>query len=120
MLMLLTWIYVNGRDTFWGKQLFGIFDLLVSDAGRSWLDYIVSTHPHTPFNIIMECQVIQQAIFINMVKNKPYPQHIENNLEIPYDDSLGKAILTCQLPQSNISMAIAGLNLQLSIPHQLF
>ena len=68
----------------------------------------------------MECQVIQQAILINMVQNKPYPQHIENNLEIPYDDSLGRAKLTCQLPQSNISMAIAGSNHQLSIPHQLF
>ena len=88
MLMFLTWMYENGRDSFWGKQLLEIFNLLVSDAGRSWLDYIVSTHPHTPFNIIMECQVIQQAIFIHMVKNKPYSEHIKNNLEIPYEDRL--------------------------------
>ena len=85
MLIFLTWIYEKGRDTFWGKQLFGIFDLLVSDAGRSWLDYIVSTHPHIPFNLIMECQVIQQAIYINMVKNQPWPQHMTDNLEITFD-----------------------------------
>ena len=85
MLIFLTWIYEKGRDTFWGKQLFGIFDLFVSDAGRLWLDYIVFTHPYIPFNIIMECQVIQQAVFINMVKIQPWPKHTDNNLEIPFD-----------------------------------
>ena len=55
-----------------------------------------------------------------MVKNKPYPQHIENNLEIPYDELLTRAKLTCLLPQSNILMAIAGSNHQLSTAHQMF
>ena len=120
MLIFLTWMYENGRDTFWGKQLLGIFNLLVSDAGKAWFDYIVDTHPHTPFNIIMECQVVVQAIHINMVQNKSYPQHIEKGLEIPFDGSLGRAQNTCLLPQNNISMAVAGSNHQLSSPHQLF
>ena len=68
----------------------------------------------------MECQVIQQAVFINKVKNQPWPQHIDNDLEIPFDQSLARATLTCQLPQSNISMAMSGSNHQLSIPHQLY
>ena len=120
MIMFLTWIYVNGHDTFWGKQLLGIFNLHVSDAGRSWLDYIVSTHPHTPFNLIMECQVIQQAIYINMVKNQPWTQHIQDNLKFPFNKSLGRVSLTGHLPQSTISIAIAGFSHHLSIPHQMF
>ena len=85
MIMFINWMYINGENTFWCLQLTGIFDLLVSDASRSWLDLIVSTHPHIPFNLVMEVHVILQAIFINMVKNQPWLQHIADNLEIPFD-----------------------------------
>ena len=68
----------------------------------------------------MEYQVINQAIYINMVKHQLWPQHIEDSLEIPFDQSLGRALLTYQLPLSTISMAIAGSSHQLSIPHQMF
>ena len=53
-------------------------------------------------------------------EEKTYLQHIENNLEIPHEESLERAKLTCLLPQSNILMAIAGSNHQLTTAHQLF
>ena len=83
---------------------------------RGW----TTLYPHTPFNLIIEYQVIQQDIYINMIKDQPWPHHIEDSLEISFDQSLGREFLTCQLPLSTISMVIAGSSHKLSIPHQIF
>ena len=58
--------------------------------------------------------------FYDIDETEGPPQHIDNELEIPFDQSLARATLTCQLPQSNISMAMSGSNHQLSIAHQLY
>ena len=102
------------------SNLYDEKDVPSADKPSASSDYIVSTHPHTLFTLIMECQVIQQAIYINIIKNQPWPQHIENSLEIPFDNSLGRASLTCHLPLNKIPMAIAGSSHQLSISHQRF
>ena len=68
-LVILHWIYKNVDKTFWYTQLIAVFDLLVSKAGKNWLDYIVFSRPHIPFGLIMDVQSINTALLIHMVKN---------------------------------------------------
>ena len=48
MVMLFEWIFANSLDTFWCTQIMTLFNLLESDNGRNWLDYIVAEKPHLP------------------------------------------------------------------------
>ena len=68
----------------------------------------------------MEMHVIQQAILTSMIKNQRWSTFIDDELEIPYEQSLGRAILTCQLPAQNLSMAIAGSNQCFAEPYVVY
>ena len=83
MILFLEWIFANSKDTFWSTQLMGLFTLLESDNGKSWLDYIVADKAHVPFGIVMEMHVIQQAIITSMIKNQRWSTFIDEETEIP-------------------------------------
>ena len=72
-----------------------LFNLLESDNGKNWLDYIVAEKPHLPLSMVMELHVIQQAIITCMIKNQHWSTFIDDKLEIPYEQSLGREILPC-------------------------
>ena len=120
MVLFLEWIFANSKDTFWCTQLMGLFALLESDNGKSWLDYIVADKPHVPLGIVMEMHVIQQAIITSMIKNQRWSTFIDDELEIPLNESLGMAIQPCQIPAHNLYMAIAGNNQAFENPHKVY
>ena len=55
-----------------------------------------------------------------MIKNQRWSTYIDDEKVIPFDQSLGQAILTCQLPAQNLSMAIAGSNQCFAEPHPVY
>ena len=120
MILFLEWIFANSKDTFWSTQLMGLFTLLESDNGKSWLDYIVADKAHVPFGIVMEMHVIQQAIITSMIKNQRWSTFIDEETEIPWNESLGLAVQPCQIPAHNLYMAIAGNNQAFENPHKVY
>lgn len=68
----------------------------------------------------MEMHVIQQAIYINMIKNQCWVQFIDDCVEVLFDQSLGRASLTCQLPLQTITIAISGSSQCLAVPHKIY
>ena len=68
----------------------------------------------------MEIYVIQQAIITCMIKNQRWSTFIDDRLVIPYKQSLGRAILTCQLPTQSLSMAVVGSNQCFAEPHAVY
>ena len=85
MVMLFKWIFANSQDTFWCTQIMALFNLLESDNGKNWLDYIVAEKPHLPLSMVMELHVIQQAIITCMIKNQRWSSFIDDRLVIPYE-----------------------------------
>ena len=55
-----------------------------------------------------------------MVKNTRWLQFLEEEQEIPFEESLGPARATCQLPLSTIGSTIAGANMYDHVPHELY
>ena len=121
-----TWSYsLNGplstlRILPGAPRLMGLFTLLESDNGKSWLDYIVAVKSHVPLVIVMEMHVIQQAIVTSMIKNQRWSTFIDDELEIPLNESLGMAIQPCQIPANNLYMAVAGNNQAFENPHKVY
>ena len=52
-----------------------------------------------------------------MVKNTRWLQFLEEEQEIPFEESPGPARATCQLPLSTIGSTIAGANMYYHVPH---